>query len=380
MELFDPMDASVNQRLPEIFTLAREKTESSRVRLAGILADVFLSGSNLSEREQLLVNEIIDELLSNTTPQIRQMLAERLAPSSQVPHRVILSLACDADARVAGPVLRQNTALKDEDLIFIVEAHGKDHAIVIAQRAEIAEAVVDALVATGDIQVMAVVAENLGAHLNARTLHVMIEAARFGHVLHEPLARRPELTAEMGLQLYWWMESELRRMMVKRFGITAGQIDHALENAITDMLTGVEADAHDEFAMQKVALWLAERESISPKVMIQCLRMGFFKLFAQIMALKTGLDINLVEMMIAEDGGRSVSVLCRSIDIDKASFVSIFLLSRGARTGEQIVNPKELSSALQAFDKLAASTAKGLIEGWKKDPSYLLSRLKQAIH
>ncbi|MDX1922348.1 MAG: DUF2336 domain-containing protein [Alphaproteobacteria bacterium] len=374
------MNVTIGEKLPEIFNLARERSEPSRVKLAGILADIFLSDNALSDREQILINEIIDELVGNTTPQVKQMLSQRLSFSANVPHRVLLNLACDSHPEVAKPILINSARLKDEDLIFVIEARGTDHALSIAERTTISEAVVDAMVATGDVDVMAVVASNLGAKLSQRTLHVMIEAARFGKKLHEPLTNRPELTADMGKQLYWWVGAELRRSIVSRFGITAGQVDQALENSVNDLLTSMETDRNDDLAMQKVAEWFAEREAVTPRAMIQALRMGFFKLFDIMLAMKTGLDVSIIDMMVSEDGGRSVSVLCKAIGVDKPSFVSIFLLSRGARPGEQIVNPKELSSALAAFDKLETATAKTLIDTWKKDPSYLLSRLKQAIH
>ena len=374
------MNVTIGEKLPEIFNLARERSEPSRVKLAGILADIFLSDNALSDREQILVNEIIDELVGNTTIQVKQMLSQRLSMSANVPHRVLLNLACDTNSDVAKPILINSTRLKDEDLIFVVEARGTDHALSVGERVSISEAVVDALVATGDVDVMAAVATNLGAKVSPRTLHVMIEAARFGKKLHEPLTNRPELTAEMGKQLYWWVGTELRRTIISRFGITAGQVDQALENSVNDLLSSMENDRNDNLAMQKVAEWFAERDAINPRVMIQSLRMGFFKLFDIMLSMKTGLDTLLIDMMVSEDGGRSVSVLCKAINLDKPSFVSIFLLSRGARPGEQIVNPKELSSALAAFDKLDVNTAMTLIESWKKDPSYLLSRMKQAIH
>lgn len=90
----------VAQKLPEIFSLARERTESARMRLAGLLADVFLENNVLNQREQLVVNEIIDELVSNTSSQVKKLLAEKLATSGQVPHRILLSLASDTDVAV----------------------------------------------------------------------------------------------------------------------------------------------------------------------------------------------------------------------------------------------------------------------------------------
>lgn len=374
------MNVTISERLPEIYELARTRNEQSRTKLAGILAEVFVSGSVLNEREQILVNEIIDELIGNTTPQVKRMLAEKLAMSSAVPHRVLLSLACDTNADVAHPILSTSTRLKDEDLIFVIEAHGKDHALSISERAAISEAVVDALIATGEVDVMKAVAENLGAKIAPRSLHVMVEAARFSQKLHEPLVKRQELSTDMGLQLFWWMTHELRRKVIGRFGLYGGQIEQALENAITDLLHNVEHERENDSAMTKVADWFVERDSLTPRVMIQTLRMGFYKLFDFMISKKTGLDASLVEMMLGEDGGQSISVLARAMDVDKPSFVSIFLLSRGARPGEQIVNPRELSAAIAAFDKVDAPTARTLVESWKRDPSYLLSRLKRPVH
>jgi uncharacterized protein (DUF2336 family) len=370
----------IAQKLPEIFSLARERSESARMRLAGLLADVFLENDTLNSREQLLVNEIIDELVGNTSQQIKQLLAEKLAQSETAPHRVLMNLASDDAIGVAAPILKTNAQLRDEDLIYVVEAHGNDHAMAIAERKAISEAVVDALVATGEVSVMATVAENLGAKISARALHAMVDAARFGKRLHEPLARRPELTCDMGLKMVWWIDTELRRQVVKRYGIGQGQIETALEDAIGEMLASIDHNRADAQAMAKVVAWLEERNALNAKVMIQILRMGLFRLYSLVLGRRNLLDSELVELIVSEDGGRSMSVLCRAIDVDKPSFVSMFLLSRGCRPGEQIVNPKELSQALSSFDKLDVATARDLIEGWRRDPSYLLNRFKQAIH
>jgi len=68
-------------------------------------------------------------------------------------------------------------------------------------------------------------------------------------------------------------------------------------------------------------------------------------------------------------------VLCRAIDADKGNFVSIFLMARGARHDEQIVHPRELSQAIESFDKLQPDMAKKIIESWRLDPATLFSRL-----
>jgi uncharacterized protein (DUF2336 family) len=370
------MNVNISQKLPEMFSLAHDRSEESRLRLANMLADVFLQDPGLNEREQLLVNEIIDELVGHTAPHVRRMLAQRLSTSAHVPHRVLVTLACDADASVAVPILKK-AYLKDEELIFVVEAYGHGHALAIAEREKISEAVVDALVATGDVDVMSTVADNLGAKISKHAMHVLLEAARFGKKLQAGLVARPELTSDMGAQLHWWLEKELRRAVVKRFGLSSGQVEESLQNSINDLLTSAEANRNDLHSMEKISEWLENRDAISSKIMIHALRMGFFKLFEVILSRHTGLDVPLVEMGISEDGGRPLSVLCRAANVDKASFVSIFLLSRGARPGEQIVNPRELSHAITAFDRLNVEKAMQIIESWKKKPDYLLKHIQE---
>ncbi|HVY12330.1 MAG TPA: DUF2336 domain-containing protein [Alphaproteobacteria bacterium] len=371
------MNVTISQKLPEIFSLAHDRSDESRLRLANLLADVFMEDGVLNDREQLILNEIIDELIGNAPPLVRQMLAQRLCTARQVPHRVLLSLACDQESAVAVPVLK-SAPLKDEDLIFVVEAHGREHALAIAERQQISEAVADALISTGDVDVMVSVAENLGATISPHGMQVLVEAARFGQKLQEKICQRPDLTADMGLQLYWWLETELRRTTLKRFNISSGQTEEALERTITEMLTSVEADRNDPATMEKVAQWFDDREAITSRVLIQCLRMGFFKLFEVMLARRAGFEVDMATRMVAEDGGRPLAVLCRLLGVDKASFVSIFLLSRGARPGEQIVNPRELSQAIAAFDRVDGDSAQQILESWKQNPEYLLHHLKQA--
>lgn len=374
------MNVMIAQNLPEIFSLARERSEESRARLAGLLADVFNNKVELNPREQILLNEIMDELVGNTTSHVKQLLAERLACATTAPHRALMNLANDNSISVAAPILKFSAQLRDEDLIYIVEAHGHSHALAVAERKAISEAVVDALIATGEVDVMTTVAENLGARISTRAMHVMVEASRFAHKLQGPLSQRDELTSDMGMQLVWWTDGELRRQIVKRYGISNGQIEESLENSVTDLLNSVESERNDTATIARVVKWLEERESLTAKVMIQVLRMGYFKLYSAMLAHRTNMECELVEMIVSEDGGRSMSVLCRAIEVDKPSFVSMFLLSRGCRPGEQIVNPKELSQALAAFDKVDVATSRQLIDGWRRDPSYLLNRFKQAIH
>lgn len=372
------MHASIATKLPEIYALSAQRNEESRAKLAQMIVDVFLTNTQLNPVEQNLVNGIMDELTGNASPLVKQMLANKLASATHAPHHVVFNLACDADISVAGAVLSKSDQLKDEELIYIVEGKSIAHSLAIAARQAISEAVVDALVVTGDIEIMTAVAANFGAVISQNAMHKLVEAARFAKSLHVPLVNRPELSLEAGEKLLWWLDETLRRATVKKLGMNHAQIDAALEKTIHTILDNVGADSHDGAALQNVVAWLDARNAITPRVMIQCLRMSLFELFNHMLGYKLKLDVDLVNMMVQQDGGRSVSVLCRAVGADKASFVSLFLLSRGARRGEQVVNPRELSNAMAAFDKITVETANTIIDQWREDPSHIVARLNQS--
>jgi len=368
----------LQEQLPDLVALAHDRSEGARLQLAGKLADLFLiENTILNAREEQLVNELIDELLKNQSPTVRHELVRRFADAARIPRKIAVSLAQDT-IDIARIVLISNEALTDEDLITVVETQSRDHACAVAARRVVSEAVADALVTTGDIRVMQVVAENLGAKISPCAMNVLAEAARFAANLQKPILLRPELTTEGATRLYWWISKELRRVALQRFGISSGQLDTALAKAIEEKLNEHVLERFDDVAMEKVAAWLEDRNAYDARILTQLLRLGHFRLFNIMLGRLMRLDLSLIDSITDESGGRLLAVLCRSINIDKSTFVSLFLLSRGGRTGEHIVHPRELSQALAAFDRLSVHIAQEMVAGWRENPGYLLHRMEDS--
>jgi len=363
--------SSLQKSLPSMLALAHQRTEGARVELAGLLADVLLQeDKDLSLREQELVNELIENLMQSNTPAVRAQLVQKFSDVTHMPRKMALSLAND-NIETARNVLTSTLTLLDDDLITLTNKQSRDHARAIATRSSISEAVADALITTGDLRIMQLVAENLGAHLSTKAVDALADAARFTAELREPIMKRVEMTNDAATRLYWWVSQDLRRYAVKRFGIAAGQIDEALAKTVEQLLGYHNLDKADVETMQQVADWLAERQAISAKILPQVLRLGHFRLFNILLAHLTKLSLSLVDTIVSETGGRGLAVICRSIGIDKPGFVSLFLLSRGSRPGDQVVHPRELSYALASFDRLSIDLSQDLLRSWKQDPSYL---------
>lgn len=371
------MMSSVKETLPIMFALAREHTELSRVQLACMLADVFMDKSiRLTPKEEAQLNDLMDVLMFNCSTDVRNELVKKFIDVSSMPGRMVRNLAQD-NIDVARPILVTSTALSDDDLIHVVESKGGDHAVAIASRVEVSEAVADALVTTGDLRVMQVVVENLGAHLSPVAVDVVAEAARYTVQLRKPLLSRPELQADAAMKLYWWVEQDLRRFTLKRFGITAGQINQALVKTLSKLLNDHAFERSNDDVMIQVADWLEEHDALKHDILPQVLRMGHFRLFNMLLSRMARLSLALVDTITEEIGGRGLASICRAIGIDKPLFVSLFLLSRGGRPGEQVVHPRELSHALEAFDRMTVATAKDLLHSWSVNPSYFLNHRRE---
>jgi len=372
------MISSLKDTLPTMLALAREHTELSRVQLACMLADVFMDKSiHLTSKEEAQLNDLMDVLMFNCSPNVRTELLKKFVDVDSMPRRMVRNLAQD-NIDVARPILLTSPALSDDDLIHVVETKGGEHAATVASRAEISEAVADALVTTGDLRVMQVVVENLGAHLTPSAVDIVAEAARFSIQLRKPLLSRPEMHVDAALKLYWWVEQDLRRATIKRFGITAGQIDQALSKTIAGLLNDHVFEKSNDDVMIQIADWLEQHDALKKEILPQVLRLGHFRLFNMLLSRMARLSLALVDTITEEIGGRGLAAICRAVGIDKPMFVSLFLLSRGGRPGEQIVHPRELAHAIDAFDRMTASDAKDLLHSWSINPAYFLNHRKEA--
>jgi len=366
----------IMDELPTLFELARERSDSSRLRLASKLSELFLAEDvGLTKREEEMVNELITLLLSTENVSVRHEMVQKFA-NKNMPRKIALSLA-NSTNDIAHTVLRSCETLTDDDLITIVNTQSTDHACSVAMRRSINEAVADALVTTGSLRVMQIVAENLGAKLSPKAVSILAETARLVQSLQRPVMQRPELTPDVAAKLYWWIAQDLRRHIVERFCLSPSALDSALGKAIEQKLNEHIFERHDDGAMGKIADWLEERNAITLSLLPRLLRMGHFRLFSISLSRLAILDVSLIDAIINEKGGRMLAVLCRAIGMEKSGLVSIFLLSRAAREhNETVVHPRELTTTMTAYDRLSQETAQDMLRTWRRNPEYLLQRIE----
>ena len=365
----------------ELIGLARDKSVEGRTRLVQIVGDLFFDTDTvLRDAERNMISDILRQLIHDVEMTVRQQLAERMASEIDAPRDLISALAND-QIEVAHPILTQSTILQDIELIEIVEHRTFGHQLAIAMRETVSEAVSEALIGTGNVDVIKTLLENENADISGKAMEYLVEQSEKIDDIQVPLINRSDLGPDLAKRMYWWVSAALRKHIVEHYRIDEADLDDKIQDTIHDILGG---DGRASSAMdtnplrksQELAEKLQKAAAITPQLLIQTLRQGEVVLFEDLLSQLTGLRTNLIRRFVFEPGGEGLAITCRAADITKPDFASIFLLSRSARPGDKVVDPNEVSRVLNFFDRIKAETAQKVVKRWHLDPNFLFA-LKQ---
>lgn len=368
------MDESVIQEFQKAFDaqnllkLAKDSSEESRAKLTAGVSRIF--DQELSEPEQKLASEILLNLLKQAEKDLKGALSERLSVMDNVPLDLMLALAHE-EIEVAEPVLTNSTLLSDVDLVYIVKSKTEEYWKAIAKRENLSTTVTDSLVQTGDRETVLILVNNESATLTKFSMHALTRMAITWEDLHQPLLSRKEVDADIAMDLYLCVANELRKQILEKFTIDKNELDEALNGVLGELMDGAQGRKEVTPELESLAVRFRERDEITTDLLIRVLRRGqmafFIALFAELVELPTDAVLHMIE----NEGGKTLAVAARSAGIVKSEFASVFLLSRGIRSGDKVVDRSELATALGCFDKLKMEDAKKIMEAWRKDPDMI---------
>lgn len=352
-----------------LMELATDGSPQGRMLLANAVGD--LLNSPPGEAEINLIAEILLQIVRHAEMDIRRALAEKLARQKNAPKALMVWLAND-ELPVARPVLVLSDVLEDEDLLDIIQKRDSEYRKMIAQRKTIGKRVIQALIATHDGSVLQSLLENEAIQFDEPALRMLMTAAKHAENLKKPMILRKEINANMATSLYWWVSQELRQTIQSRFSIHRALLDEALEETMNELLstrnTGIETITPE---IKYISQQLVAARRVTSGLLITTLRRGQLNLFLALFSDLLNLSIEKVDTILSHPSGEFLSVCCRSQNILKPDFASIFLQARAARLLNRMVNPQELSQILRFYDKLTYADASALLMSWQNDPGSL---------
>ena len=104
------------------------------------------------------------------------------------------------------------------------------------------ESVSNALVETGNSDVIKTMLDNSGAEISARTLEFLVDQSKTIDSYQNPLLHRKDLGSDLARRMYWWVSAALRKHITDAFNLSTEEIEEFLENAVDHVVLGEAAE------------------------------------------------------------------------------------------------------------------------------------------
>jgi uncharacterized protein (DUF2336 family) len=363
---------STSDDIRYLIGLARDKSVESRKRLVAVVSDIFFSDQAiLTEYERALITDILHKLIYELAVPVREVLSAHLGRDETMPRAVLRALAED-EIEIAAPILLNNEALLDVELIEVVRHRALEHQLMLAmRRAPLATA--DPALEAGDGDLVQELLDSGDNQLVDATMAYLIDQTRGVDSFQEPILRREDLSERLAKKMVLWVLAALRQHILDRFEVDLTALDDGIEAAAEDMGDRLSAERERRRGDRatELANALANAGRLTPARLIQAMRQGEVSLFTAMLAHLTGLRLPLVRRLLFEPGGEGLVVACRALGFDKTILASIFLLCRRARPGDWAADPRELSRVLALFDRVQPAAAHAVLARWRRDPDFL---------
>jgi len=364
---------STSDDIRYLIGLARDKSVESRKLLVAVVSDIFFSDQAiLTEYERALITDILHKLIYELAVPVREALAAILTEDESMPRAVRRALAED-EIEIAAPILLNNEALLDVELIEVVRHRALEHQLMLAMRRAPLAMAADPALESADRDLIQELLDSGDARLVDATMAYLLEQTCGVDSFQEPVLRREDLSERLAKKMVLWTLAALRQHILDRFDVDLTALDDGIEAAADEMSErlGGERERRHGDRSAKLAAALAGANKLTPGRLIQALRQGEVSLFIAMLAHLTGLRLPLVRRLLFESGGEGLVVACRALGFDKTIVASIFLLCRRARPGDWAADPRELSRVLALFDRVQPAAAHAVLARWRRDPDFL---------
>jgi uncharacterized protein (DUF2336 family) len=312
-------------------------------------------GHSLSERERLLMREILLRLTRDVEMAIRINLAEKLADDENAPVDLIL-LLCDDKIEVARPIILRSRRLTDTEILKFVTESSVAHQTACAERPHIGEPVTSALARLDAEPVLVALVRNVTARITPSTFEMLVEKSRNIASIREPLVKREDLPSPLATEMCGWVSDALKTYIVQSHRVSPEAVAKALGRAV-DKVTQPGGKNDSSESSRKLVDKLAAAGQLKAGFLLRVLHQGQIDLFETAFAKLLEVDVPAMRRLLYENGPRPVALACRAAGIDKCVFSTVYNLSRQARGHRPALTPAERAEVDNVFSTFTKNDA-----------------------
>lgn len=342
----------------------------SRSTLLKRLADVVcLPGSRVNAFERSMTADLLIEMLREAAVEERARVARRLANLADIPSSLVRLLLRD-DMAVASALLEHGAHLGEADLIDCAQSAGPDHRRAIALRRGLSEAVVDAVAERLEPAVVEALLRNDMARLSHGSLERIVAASREQPRLIGLLLRRPELRPSHAYVMFWWADSDCRRLILQRFAVSR----EVLQDAVSDVFAMAAEEGWQDPLTRKALQFIERRQRNRAAIdkspfnsldeAVAAAQTGMTRELAEEISYLSGLKPMTGAKIMTDVGGEPLAILCKATGLPRNAVRALW---RGLRRPEVDAAGNiapALERVLTTFDSLAVDRAQTVLRYW----------------
>jgi uncharacterized protein (DUF2336 family) len=341
---------------------AEESGPEHDARIFGEVTDLFLSNvGRLGDSQIAAVDGVLAHLVARVEAATVIQLSEALSTIERAPRQTIRQLAFHEQPQVAAPVLRNSSCVSEADLLEIVKSRSQQHLLAICDRKTLNEALTDALMRFGDVNVSNALARNSGARFSECGYATLVGRAERDEGLAEKLGVRLDIPGSLLRELIGKVADVVRA----RF-LTAPRAvvrDKAQNSAAAPAAQGGAArKAIDYTQAQSEVVALNRTGKLNDSIVNRFAVRGEYTHVVAALALKADVKVEAIEPLLEPDRVYGLIVACKAA---RLSWSTTTMIVRN-RPGCPPSTDRELEQCVAVFESLLLSVAQWTIR-WGSD-------------
>lgn len=351
--------------------LAKDESRKSRSELARSVVRMFGRPELfLGIRERAIAYDILGKLVLAIDPAVRRDIAAAVTVQRDAPRGLVRTLALD-EIDIAFPVLAQSPALAEADLIEVIRTRTIEHQLAIVDRPSLAQSVSAALAATDSEEVIVALLRNKTANISAATMGLLVDRSRQVVSYRVPILDRDDLDSAFAARMFFWVPTALCERIIAKFDIDPKTVDEMINQLVTIEIQRVAETKRSREDIAAELRTLMQREGrLTADMLIAVLREGEVPLFSSMFGKMLSLNEQTIGRLLFEHDGRGLAIACRSADIGRVAFISIFALAQKMRAESDEAIYRRLPSALDFHDLFTRPAANEVLERWRRGGDY----------
>jgi len=339
---------------------AEEDGPEHDARIFGEVTDLFLSNvGRLGDSQIAAVDGVLAHLVDRVDATTVIQLSEALSTIDRAPGQTVRKLAFHEQPQVAAPILRHSSCLSDADLLEIVKSRGQQHLLAICDRKALNEALTDALMRFGDVNVSNALARNTAARFSECGYATLVGRAERDEGLAEKLGVRLDIPGSLLRELIGKVADVVRARFLTAPRPVARQKS---QNAAAAGQNGAARKAIDYTSVQSEVVALNRTGKLNDSMVNRFAVRGEYTHVVAALALKADVKVEAIEPLLEPDRVYGLIVACKAA---RLTWSTTTMIVRN-RPNCPPSTDRELEQCVAVFESLLLSVAQWTIR-WGSD-------------